>query len=79
MGDVKTLKGDIRFEHVSFAYPGGSGDPVLKDLSFSVKRGENLAVIGPTGSGKSTIAWLLMRFYDVDDGRICLLYTSRCV
>lgn len=72
MGDVKTLKGDIRFEHVSFAYPGGSGEPVLKDLSFSVKRGENLAVIGPTGSGKSTIAWLLMRFYDVDEGRILL-------
>lgn len=70
--DAKTLGGDIVFDHVTFAYPGGSGVPALKDLSFAAKDGETLAVIGPTGSGKSTIAWLLLRFYDVTEGRILL-------
>ena len=60
----------ITFDRVSFAYPGGSGVPAIKDLSFSVKQGESLAIIGPTGSGKSTIAWLLLRFYDTDSGHI---------
>ncbi|HWQ59213.1 MAG TPA: ABC transporter ATP-binding protein [Clostridia bacterium] len=64
------LGGSVEFSHVTFSYPGSSGDPVLKDLSFSIEDGKSLAVIGPTGSGKSTIAWLLMRFYDADAGRI---------
>jgi ATP-binding cassette subfamily B multidrug efflux pump len=46
--------------------------PALKNLSFSVKSGQTLAIIGPTGSGKSTVAWLLLRFYDVNDGRILM-------
>lgn len=71
-GEIKELNGDIDFENVTFAYPNGSGVPALKDLSFSVKSGESLAIIGPTGSGKSTIAWLLLRFYDVDSGRILI-------
>ncbi|HWQ29894.1 MAG TPA: ABC transporter ATP-binding protein, partial [Negativicutes bacterium] len=71
-GEKMELKGDIEFEDVTFAYPNGSGMPALKDLSFSVKSGESLAIIGPTGSGKSTIAWLLLRFYDVNSGRIIL-------
>ena len=45
---------------------------MLKDLSFAVKDGQSLAIIGPTGSGKSTIAWLLLRFYDVNSGEIKL-------
>jgi len=68
--EVAHLEGDIEFEDVTFSYPNGSGVPALKNLSFSVKSGESLAIIGPTGSGKSTIAWLLMRFYDADSGRI---------
>lgn len=68
----RRLSGKITFENVTFAYPGGSGVPAIKELSFSVNSGESLAVIGPTGSGKSTITWLLLRFYDVDSGKIIL-------
>jgi ATP-binding cassette subfamily B protein len=67
-----TLSGAITFDRVTFAYPGGSGLPALSDLSFTVNAGETLAIIGPTGSGKSTIGWLLLRFYDVDEGEIRL-------
>jgi len=69
-GKIKELNGDIDFKNVTFAYPNGSGVPALKDLSFSIKSGQSLAIIGPTGSGKSTIAWLLLRFYDVNSGKI---------
>lgn len=68
----RVKKGDILFDQVTFSYPNGSGVPVLKKLSFAVSAGEKLAVIGPTGSGKSTIAWLLLRFYDTDRGKILL-------
>lgn len=71
-GEEKGLNGEIVFDHVTFAYPNGSGEPAIKDLSFTVKNGQNLAIIGPTGSGKSTIAWLLMRFYDVNNGKILI-------
>ena len=71
-GEIKELRGDIEFENVTFAYPSGSGVPALKNLSFSVRSGETLAIIGPTGSGKSTVAWLLLRFYDADSGRILI-------
>jgi ATP-binding cassette subfamily B protein len=69
-GNVKKLKGQIEFKDVTFSYPNGSGVPALKDLSFSIESGQSLAIIGPTGSGKSTIAWLLLRFYDVNSGKI---------
>lgn len=62
----------IDFQKVSFAYPEGSGRLALEDLSFSLSKGETLAVIGPTGSGKSTLVWLLLRFYDVKKGSITL-------
>lgn len=71
-GEIKELNGDVEFRNVTFAYPNGSGIPAIKDLSFSIKSGENLAIIGPTGSGKSTIAWLLLRFYDVNNGQILI-------
>lgn len=71
-GKIEELNGDIEFKDVTFAYPNGSGVPALKDLSFSIKNGQSLAIIGPTGSGKSTIAWLLLRFYDVDRGEILI-------
>ncbi len=71
-GIIKELNGDIEFKNVTFAYPNGSGVPAIKNLSFSVENGRHLAIIGPTGSGKSTIAWLLMRFYDVNEGQILI-------
>jgi ATP-binding cassette, subfamily B, multidrug efflux pump len=60
--------GSISFEHVSFEYR--RGEPVLRDLSFKVRPGEKIAIVGPTGSGKSTVIKLLNRFYDVTSGRI---------
>lgn len=69
---MKELNGDIEFKDVTFAYPNGSGVPAIKNLSFSIKSGQTIAIIGPTGSGKSTIAWLLLRFYDVNSGKILI-------
>lgn len=66
--DVKKLEGDIKFDHVQFAY--NEQDYVLKDISFEVKEGETLAIIGSTGSGKSTIINILNRFYELDSGSI---------
>ena len=68
----KPADGTVRFDHVTFSYPEGSGNPALADLSFAVESGKSLAVIGPTGSGKSTLAWLLIRLYDADSGSISL-------
>lgn len=62
-------KGEIRFENVSFAYPDAD-EYVLENISFEAHKGETVAFIGATGSGKSTIVNLLARFYDVSDGRI---------
>ncbi len=58
----------LEFESVSFSYP--DGDPVLKDVSFQLERGQTLAVVGPTGSGKTTLINLIMRFYDPASGTI---------
>ena len=60
------ISGTVEFNNVTFSYPGGSGVPAIKNLSFYVPAGKSLAVIGPTGSGKSTLAWLLLRLYDPD-------------
>ena len=67
---LKNPQGNIRFEHVSFAYQ--EDHPVLKDVSFEVKAGETIALVGETGSGKTTIVNLLNRFYDVNSGNIYL-------
>ena len=63
-----TLRGEIIFDRVGFAYR--KGEPVLRDLSFTVEPGRKIAIVGATGSGKSTIIKLLTRFYDVSAGRI---------
>ena len=64
-------KGTLKLEQVGFTYPGAKG-PALKDISLSLKDGETLAIVGATGSGKSTLAALLLRLYDVTEGRILL-------
>lgn len=61
------VKGTVEFDHVSFAYPD-AGENVLTDISFKAEKGKTLAVIGSTGSGKSTLINLLPRFYDVTEG-----------
>ncbi|MET0257646.1 MAG: ATP-binding cassette domain-containing protein, partial [Methylobacterium sp.] len=62
--------GDIRFEGVSFRYPGVEDRPTLDDVTFTVRPGETVALVGPSGAGKSTIFALLERFYDPTNGRI---------
>ena len=68
--DGEKVSGDesIRFEHVTFSYH--KAEPDLEDIHFSVKKGEMLGIIGSTGSGKTTLAALLMRLMDPDEGRI---------
>ena len=62
-------KGEVTFDHVSFRYPGAD-DPVLDDVSFTVRPGQTTAIIGATGSGKSTIIRLAQRMFDVTDGHV---------
>ena len=62
--------GRVEFEHVSFAYHPGT--PVIEDLSLVAEPGSTVAIVGPTGAGKTTMVNLLMRFYDVDSGRILI-------
>lgn len=70
VADSRRIKGDVVFEHVDFAYPDGTH--VLKDFNLNVKAGEQVALVGPTGAGKSSVASLLLRFYDVTGGKITL-------
>lgn len=65
---LSNVQGDVLFDHVSFGYV--EGVPVLKDVSFHAKPGQTIALVGPTGAGKTTIVNLLTRFYDVDEGCI---------
>jgi ATP-binding cassette, subfamily B, bacterial len=67
---VPTLKGKIRFENVSFRY--AENEPVLSEFSLTIQPGENLAIVGHTGAGKSSLAKLIARFYEFQSGRILI-------
>lgn len=65
---LENIRGDIEFRNVSFSY--NTGSPVLKEVSFAIRPGEKVAIVGPTGAGKSTIADLISRFYDPQEGSV---------
>ena len=68
--EMPKVVGEVTFDHVSFSYE--KGKEILHDVSFSVKPGESVALVGPTGAGKSTIVSLISRFYNLDSGRILI-------
>ena len=69
-GQTEQVRGKVEFKNVRFAYK--EDEPLIENLNLTVKPGENVAIVGPTGAGKTTIVNLLMRFYDVQDGAIYL-------
>ncbi len=71
-GEGLKLDGHILFSKVDFTYPSRPESPVLKEISLEVKRGERIALVGPSGVGKSTIIQLLLRFYDLSSGEITI-------
>ncbi len=68
---VKRAQGRLKFDAVGFTYSGAS-EPAMRDVELTIEQGKTIALVGKSGSGKSTIASLLLRFYDVQDGRILL-------
>ncbi len=70
VGEPVRLSGELTFDHVHFSYPGRPDVEVLKDLSFTIRAGEKVALVGQSGSGKSTIINLIQRFYPVEQGAI---------
>lgn len=68
--DPKKVKGNIEFKNVNFGY--SKDKPIIKNFSAKIKAGQKIAIVGPTGAGKTTIVNLLMRFYDIDDGDILI-------
>ena len=69
-GQLREPQGEVALEHVSFRYEPEK--PLITDFNLEVRPGQTIAIVGPTGAGKTTIVNLLMRFYEIDDGRICL-------
>ena len=67
--DLQSIRGDIEFRHLSFRYPDGEFD-ALKDVSFTIKAGQNVGLVGRTGSGKTTLVDLILRTYNVPDGTL---------
>ena len=66
------IKGTVTFKNVAFSYPSRKEIQVLKDVNFTAEFGQKIAIVGPSGTGKSTIASLLLRFYDIDTGEIII-------
>ena len=67
---VKEVSGNVEFDHIWFAYPDSEDKPVIKDFSADIKSGQKVAIVGPTGAGKTTIVNLLMRFFEINKGEI---------
>jgi ATP-binding cassette, subfamily B, multidrug efflux pump len=67
---LENVSGDVKFENVKFSYVEGT--PIIKDMTLEAKPGRTVALVGPTGAGKTTIVNLLTRFYEIDDGRISI-------
>lgn len=65
---IKKIRGEVEFKNVNFSYDGKT--PIIRDFSVKIEPGTNVAIVGPTGAGKTTIINLLMRFYDIDSGMI---------
>ncbi len=70
--DVEKIKGEVTFHNVAFSYPSRKEIQVLKNVSFKANFGQKIAIVGPSGTGKSTIASLLLRFYDIESGTILI-------
>ncbi len=70
--DLKVEKGEVEFRNVTFSYPDDSGVDIIENLSFHVDGGQSIALVGPTGAGKTTIINLLARFYDPVDGVVLI-------
>ena len=68
---IDTIRGDIEFDKVAFTYDGND-KPTIKSFSASIKAGQKIAIVGPTGAGKTTMVNLLMKFYDIDSGHILI-------
>lgn len=68
--ELDKVQGNVKFQHINFSYK--KGEPVLKDINFEIEAGKTLALVGATGSGKSSIINLLLRFYNIDSGKILL-------
>lgn len=68
--ELKNVKGDVSYDHVTFRY--NEDEPVLSDVSFKIPAGRSIALVGPSGGGKTTICSLLPRFYELTDGRITI-------
>jgi ATP-binding cassette subfamily B protein len=68
LGYTQTMRGEIEFRHTTFAYP--TGEPVLQDISFTVKPGQTVAIVGQTGTGKTSLMKLVNRTYDASEGKI---------
>ncbi len=74
VAELPDVQGEVTFSHVSFTYDKGTAaeTKVLEDVSFKVSPGETIALVGPTGAGKTTIVNLISRFYDIEEGTICV-------
>jgi len=68
--EIGLARGEISFENVTFSYPTRPDQQALRDVSFDIKPGETVALVGPSGAGKTTVLQLLLRFYDVTSGRV---------
>ncbi|NNL66942.1 MAG: ABC transporter ATP-binding protein [Myxococcales bacterium] len=68
--ELEALRGEIRFEHLTFVYPGSEQHPALRDVSLEVPAGSSLGIVGPVGSGKSTLASVIPRLFEVEDGQV---------